>query len=161
MSEEIVKNVVVPAWVAPPGTRDLTLWLGRKVRFSVVLEKMHGDEQVGGIGWGGWTLVALPEELSGVVVGTRTVWSGRILPDPGNPGSPGSYYEPPEPAASYRARDVTHSAVVVAYHMRKNPVLVLASAVQANSLTFVSERDTDVRKLAERFAQDVAKMLGS
>ena len=118
-------GVEVPGWVAPEGQKRSDLELGDWVEFDMKLEGCQSGGFEGSPFWRGWQRVPMGAWFHGVIVGWRTIYSGRFLPMPRRASSVFNP-DPPESEPGVRERDVNHRAYLVAFHMRKKPVLVLS-----------------------------------
>ena len=104
------------AFVAPatPGDKSLTFKLGQKVTFDRVLVRATGhlySETPNAF----WRRLISPEPRTGVVVGLRTVFNGKVIWD-----GHGHTFKHGAP----------HRAVVVAWHLHRRPFLVLPEDLQ-------------------------------
>lgn len=107
---------------APEGGKAPALSVGTRVRAS---HEMVRVEREGGIR--DWVRVPLDPDVVGVVVGIRTVTSGRY--------SPGTrfrmtYWEGEDYEAPYLTATCHHRTVLVAYHLRRAPMVVHADDVR-------------------------------
>ena len=130
MGSVIVGPEAPPKWLADEGALRPDLEMGDKVRFGFVLEEHDGDfleEMAGQLiapEWRGWTAKTSPGGR-GVIVGARTVYSGRFekaLVADNSPYGP-NFYE------WKRHRDQFHRVFLVATDLRQNPVRVLSSHI--------------------------------
>jgi hypothetical protein len=103
----------VPNIFAPPGQLNPHLKLGTRVVAYAELRETTIP------GWRGWRRAELREPVEGIITGLRLPYSGR--------------YQFPwidEPGWPRRWQDRMHRAYLVAFHIRKEPLRVLAQDLE-------------------------------
>lgn len=107
-----------PEW-APTGAK-IAVTLGQRVKVAVCLRRtefLQGPEGYDEL-WRIWNRVPVAP-IIGIVVGTRTLASGIVMDS--------FYHDEPVRYLECKRR---HHAVLVAYHLRRKPVLVLTDDIE-------------------------------